>query len=92
MLQLSRGREFCLEAGHFPLTGRVVCAHSSKPLGFGHATVAGMTPPSTIPKIRAQPLVSVSDVERAADWYCHVLGAVSGHGEASTSNFSSTEF
>ncbi|WP_213577323.1 VOC family protein [Rhodococcus sp. USK13] len=39
-----------------------------------------MTPPSTIPKIRAQPLVSVADVERAADWYCHVLGAVSGHG------------
>ncbi|WP_308213849.1 VOC family protein [Rhodococcus tibetensis] len=30
--------------------------------------------------MRAQPLVSVDDIERAADWYCNVLGAVSGHG------------
>lgn len=38
MLQLSRGREFCLEADHFPLTGRVVCV-LIRPSPWGSATL-----------------------------------------------------
>jgi catechol 2,3-dioxygenase-like lactoylglutathione lyase family enzyme len=31
---------------------------------------------------RPQPLIAVSDVEASSRWYCHVLGAESGHGGA----------
>jgi catechol 2,3-dioxygenase-like lactoylglutathione lyase family enzyme len=28
----------------------------------------------------AQPLIAVADVEASSRWYCHLLGATSGHG------------
>ena len=36
----------------------------------------------TVPSVRPQPMISVTDVERASRWYQHVLGAASGHGGA----------
>lgn len=33
-----------------------------------------------LPAMRPQPLITVSDVERASRWYQQVLGASSGHG------------
>lgn len=35
---------------------------------------------NNIPAMRPQPLITVSDVERASRWYQQVLGASSGHG------------
>lgn len=32
------------------------------------------------PKVIAQPLICVKDVEAASRWYCQLLGATSGHG------------
>ena len=31
-------------------------------------------------RVVAQPLVAVADVEASSRWYCHLLGATSGHG------------
>lgn len=35
---------------------------------------------ATSPKVTAQPLICVKDVEAASRWYCRLLGATSGHG------------
>ncbi len=31
-------------------------------------------------RVTAQPLIAVADVEASSRWYCHLLGAASGHG------------
>jgi len=31
-------------------------------------------------RVVAQPLIAVADVEASSRWYCHLLGATSGHG------------
>ena len=30
--------------------------------------------------MQAQPMIAVADVEASSRWYCHLLGAASGHG------------
>jgi hypothetical protein len=35
-----------------------------------------------VPSVRPLPMIAVADVEKASQWYQHVLGAASGHGGA----------